>query len=72
MGVWAGSVVAARFVTNDWGEVAARRRPGNAAQAAAASRTSPRVGHREAVVRMVGEHFHGPYGHHVLALCWRY
>ena len=49
----AGSVVAARFVTNDWGEVAARRRPGNAAQAAAASRTSPRVGHREAV-SMVG------------------
>ena len=43
----AGSVVAARLVTNDWaGVVAARRRPGNAAQAAAASRTSPRVGHR--------------------------
>jgi len=47
-------VVAARLVTKDWvGVVAAKRRPGNAAQAAAASRTSVRVQLSEKGSRML-------------------
>lgn len=45
-------MVAARLVTKDWvGVMAAKRRPGNAAQAAAASRTSVRVQLSEEGVR---------------------